>query len=282
MHEVMSTSTQPLNGYASRSAAGLLLTVLGEFVLPAATEGVWTGVLVAVLGDLGVEEKATRQVLMRTAARGLITSERHGRRARWLLTDAGRALLTEGTRRIYAPAASRPGWCGQWLVVLARAPEADRGARHHLQSRLGWAGLGKLAPGTWISPHPERYDEVHSVLSESELAADAHVFVGRLRDAGRPADLVASAWDLSAIEDYYGWFVGEFRARAPRTPEATLSRQVELIHYWRRSLLIDPALPRELLPRVWPGDQAEALFRRRHEQWRAAAWQRWRSLVAAA
>ena len=38
----------------SASAASLLLTILGEFVLPAG-EPVWTSALVRLLGELGVE-----------------------------------------------------------------------------------------------------------------------------------------------------------------------------------------------------------------------------------
>ena len=49
------------------SARGLLLTVLGEFVLPAGGSA-WTSAFIDVLGRLGVEEKAARQALMRTAA----------------------------------------------------------------------------------------------------------------------------------------------------------------------------------------------------------------------
>jgi phenylacetic acid degradation operon negative regulatory protein len=55
------------------SARGLLLTLLGEFVL---TEGgwAWTSAVIAAFARLGVEEKATRQALMRTAAAGWLTA----------------------------------------------------------------------------------------------------------------------------------------------------------------------------------------------------------------
>src|SRR5258707_2249018 len=93
------------------SARSLLLTVLGEYVLPAG-EPVWTGTLVAALGLLGVAEKAARQALARTAAEGWITSSRHGRLARWRLTHARRRLLTARAPRIYSFGARRPDWDG--------------------------------------------------------------------------------------------------------------------------------------------------------------------------
>ena len=82
------------------SARSLLLTVLGEFVHPNGSP-VWTATLVDALQVLGVEEKAARQALTRTAAEGMLSSERHGRRVLWSLTPQGHALLEEGTRRIY-------------------------------------------------------------------------------------------------------------------------------------------------------------------------------------
>ena len=89
--------------------------MLGEFVLPC-DEPVWTQVLLDVLGGLGVESKSARQALARTAAEGLLESDRAGRRVRWSLTAAGRRLLTDGAARIYGFAAdpgsgTAAGWC---------------------------------------------------------------------------------------------------------------------------------------------------------------------------
>ena len=82
------------------SARSLLMTVLGEYVLPR-DHPVWTWVLVDTLAGFGVEEKSARQALARAAAEGWLVSERVGRRARWGLTPPGRRLLTEGAQRIY-------------------------------------------------------------------------------------------------------------------------------------------------------------------------------------
>jgi phenylacetic acid degradation operon negative regulatory protein len=274
----MSTAADNAGG-SPRSAAGLLLTILGEFVLPLGDQGTWTSTLVSTMADLGVEEKAVRQVLMRTADRGLIRSEKHGRRAQWHLTASGRDLLVDGTERIYAFAGAARDWDGRWLVVLARVPETERGARHHLRSRLGWAGLGKLSAGTWISPHPERYKEVREVLADAGLGTEAHVFAGEGLGDRDPAELAATAWDLGSIEAHYRWFVDEFTGRGPRSDREALTRQIELVHHWRRSLLIDPGLPEEILPADWPGQRAADLFRRRHTEWQQAAQNHWTTLL---
>ena len=113
------------------SARGLLFTVLGEFVLPAGGAA-WTGTLIEVLRRVGIEEKATRQALMRTAGGGWLAPERVGRRTRWQLTAACRQLLTDGAERIYA-FGSGPDWDGRWLLVLARTPEAPARAAYPAQ-----------------------------------------------------------------------------------------------------------------------------------------------------
>src|SRR3979490_3138790 len=98
------------------SARSLLMTVLGEFVLPR-DHPVWTSVLVDVLGILDVEEKSARQALARSSGEGWVVSERVGRRVRWSLTPPGRRLLTEGAERIYDFGTESPAWDGSWLML---------------------------------------------------------------------------------------------------------------------------------------------------------------------
>src|SRR3954454_17770300 len=104
------------------SARSLLLTVLGEFVLPDG-HPVWTASLIDLLADLDVAEEAARQAIMRTADSGGIEADRVGRETRWSLTPAGTRLLREGTERIYGFAAEERPWDGRWLVVSAGVPE---------------------------------------------------------------------------------------------------------------------------------------------------------------
>jgi phenylacetic acid degradation operon negative regulatory protein len=92
--------------------------------------------------------------------------------------------------------------------------------------------------------------------------------------------MVATAWDLTAIEEQYEQFIEEFRDSAPGDSPAwyALTRQIELVHAWRRFPAVDPALPRELLPARWSGLEAARLFGERHRQWSAEARQGWKRL----
>lgn len=258
------------------SARGLLFTLLGEFVLTG--DGtVWTSAVLAALARLGVAEKATRQALMRTAAAGWLDAEKQGRRTRWRLTASARRLLTDGAERIYSFTGPAQHWDGRWLLVSARIPERDRRARHVLRSRLSWAGFGSLAPGLWISPHPDRQAEAVEVLRAAGVDRDAHVFVATRAGLADVRVMVATAWDLTAVEERYRAFLAEFTAPAPAD---VLARQVELVHAWRGFPSIDPVLPAELLPARWSGLTAARLFADRHQRWSADARLEWKRLNA--
>jgi phenylacetic acid degradation operon negative regulatory protein len=258
------------------SARGLLFTVLGEFVLPTGGSA-WTSAFIEVFGRLGVEEKAIRQALARTAADGWIQPERHGRRTRWLLTPDGDRLLTEGTERIYAFASSQRDWDGSWLLVLARVPETDRPTRHLLRTRLSWAGLGSPAPNVWITTHTERQDEVEQVLRQAGVTG-GQIFAAR-HQGGELGALVAQAWDIPAIEQQYEEFLADFASAAAADP---LTRLIELVHAWRRFPSVDPGLPARLLPARWSGARAAKLFAARHAKWSPDAVMGWIKLNKAA
>ena len=259
------------------SAPGLLLTVLGEFLLPSGGAAL-TAAFIDVLGRLGVEEKAARQALMRTAADGLLHARRVGRRTLWRLTAKGEQFLSEGAERIYGFQASQAEWDGRWLIVLARAPQTDRAARHVLRTRMMWAGFGSPAPGVWISTHVDRTKEAERVLHEAGLD-DGQIFLAE-HHAGGPLDaMVRQAWDLDALEEGYEQFLAEYSG--DNSGDAMVWT-VRLVHAWRRFPRVDPALPTTLLPARWSGVRAADLFTRRRAQWHAAAQAQWRQLVEAA
>jgi phenylacetic acid degradation operon negative regulatory protein len=259
------------------SARSLLLTVLGEFVLPR-TEPVWTQVLVDVLATLDVEPKSARQALARTAAEGLLTSDREGRRVRWSLSGPGRRLLTDGAARIYGFGSPAPAWDGRWFVLLVSVPEARRQLRHRLRARLAWAGLGSPAPGVWVTPDPGKQEEVAGVVADLGLAEVSSSFVGPFGAIGAERDVVAQAWDLAGVEKSYEEFLATFGEPGPAD---ALVRQIRLVHAWRRFPFLDPRLPVELLPRDWAGQRAAALFEELHKAWHEPAQARWRELGTA-
>lgn len=282
------TEAVPSEQWARRSQAlgvpstrGYLLTVLGEFVLPVGGR-VWTAALLDSLGALGVEERTARQAVWRSAERGLLESERIGRRTRWALSDAARRLLTEGTRRIYSLHREPRPWDGRWLLLYVSVPESQRDLRHRMRTRLGWAGFASLGSGTWLSPWIDREIEAREVLNDLGLASAAKSFIAKPGGIGDVNEMVSSTWPLGEIAAGYGAFLERFGTAPPaETGYDAFVNQVRLVHEWRRFPFLDPDLPGDLLPRDWSGYQAAELFHRLHEQWRSSAWTWWRERMEA-
>jgi phenylacetic acid degradation operon negative regulatory protein len=256
------------------SARSLLLTVLGEFVLPGGRP-VWTSTLIDLLGDLDVAEKAARQAIMRTADSGWIEASRIGRETRWSLTQAGTELLREGTERIYNFAAEGQSWDGRWLVLTVGVPENNRALRQRLRTQLGWAGLGSPSPGVWVTPRVDREARARKVLEDLHLLDGSWSFVAGAGAVGDERSLARAAWDLDDVERRYEDFLDLVSRRRPRTDRQSLIAQVRLVQEWRRFPLLDPGLPRELLPPRWTGSRAAEVFRERHAGWAPRARAAW-------
>lgn len=268
----ISTARVPHDWSAGRRSAGapsarsLLFTILGEFVLPSGGE-VWAGSAVRGLRSLGVEEKAARQAIARTAADGWLTGERVGRRTLWRLTGACTDLLSAGAERIYSFGESQENWDGRWVLLFV---DEANGERHHLRTRLAWAGFGPLRSGAWIAAHTEREAEARNALAGTNAVS----FVATSGEIGDPSEVIAQAWDLDALEDRYEEFVATFECAHPETDEDAFVSLTRLVHAWRKFPFLDPGLPRRLLPRRWTGDRAQGLFEDSRREWGPGA-RRW-------
>jgi phenylacetic acid degradation operon negative regulatory protein len=260
------------------SARSLLMTMLGEFVLPCGGP-VWTQALVSALALFGIEPKAARQALARTAAEGWLASERVGRKVRWSLTPPGRRLLSEGAQRIYAFGSDEVQWDGRWLVLLVSVPESRRDLRHQIRTQLSWAGFGSPGPSVWISPHASHQAEAQRILDDAGMSGSAMSFLASYGQIGSQDTLVARAWDVAGLEQRYEHFIDQFTALTPAASQDVLQAQTRLVHEWRRFPFLDPRLPAQLLPPNWSGAKAADLFHARHADWHQAAQRHWEHLT---
>ncbi len=251
---------------AGSSAKALLLTILGEFVLPAGGSA-WTQSLVGSLAALGVEERNARQAIARLAEQRVIVGERRGRRTRWSLTKDGRRLLVDGTRRIYEFGTADDPWEGRWLMVLYSISAPQRAKRHQLRSRLAFAGFGFFGTGAAITPHLDREALANEVLEDLGIVAGSLVIRAETGDLVPADELVRRAWDLDSVAERYRSFMADFGPRQPREPRLRFAALVHLVHEWRRFPFIDAEIPVQLLPASWPGGAAKRLFDQRHGAW---------------
>lgn len=261
---------------AARSA---LLTLLGEYVLPACGS-TWQETLIGGLETLGYKTPAARRALARSVSAGWLATERRGRRSRVHLTPATADMLRSGTDRIYS-FGDGWRWDGRWLLVVLRVPEERRAVRHQVRTRLAWAGFGSLGGGLWISPHVERERELHDAAGAASVA-ELVSFHAEIGDVGDPAKVVAEAWDLDEVSRAYRDFVARFDRLRPSSPQAVFRAQTQLVHEWRKFPFLDPDLPADVLPAHWPRQRAHDLFGERHSQWHGEAQQYFRTLEAAA
>ncbi len=258
---------------AATSSRELLITLLGELMLPAGGLA-WTQTMTTALGLLGVRDKAARQAINRLHQLGWLDRARVGRKTRWTIASPTRELLTDGAVRIYGLGLPTRGWDERWSILLASVPEARRNLRYRLTVGLTWAGYGSLGQGTWISPWPERETEALQVIHELDVPG-AVAFRGELGAVGTPGELAARAWDLVVLGAQYDAFLAEFgESDHVSGPADAARRLMALVHRWRRFPLLDPGLPGDLLPDGWSGHRAAELFAARRSAWQpvAATW----------
>lgn len=266
-------STPHARPRSGESAKSLLNTLLGEFVYPAGGAA-WTSTFVDALARLGVEEKAARQALARSATEGWLERERDGRRVRWRLTPPGMQRCIDGTARLESFGSVRADWDGRWLVVIVSVPEEQRALGHRLRRRLSWAGFGSLGQGTWITPHTDLEPEAERILAELDPPPRAMSFVSRFGALGEERDLIAAAWDLDDLQERYRSFMARFRAVKAADDASAFAAVTRLVHEWRRFAFRDPVLPAALLPTQWSGTRAKQLYDSRIDEWLPRA-QRW-------
>lgn len=254
------------------SARSLLISVLGQWVGPSATP-VWTSTLVGALEALGIEERAARQAVNRTAADGWLEGESVGRYTRWRLTASGRRLIGSAVPRVARSITSdREDWDGTFLLLTLVEPVADRAVRDRLASGLDFEGFGALGANLWVAVAADAREGATSVLDACGLADGALLFEARTVEGARsPADVVALAWDLETAAEAQQSFIDEFADARPGDEREAFALRTRMAHEWRNLLSVDPSLPAALLPPDWPGTRARRVFQERFTEWAAPA-----------
>lgn len=250
-------------------AGSLIISVFGDAILPRGGR-VWLGSLIRLLKPLALNERLVRTSVFRLAKEEWLCPETVGRRADYVLTNAGRRRFDEASRHIYASHA--PRWDQRWRLILAVGEFAPK-ERERLRQALFWQGFGVLGADCFVHPSADLTAVFDALVSEGLadylgrliplLAADS-----RSGLAANDSDLVRRAWDLELLGSAYGEFVLTYQ---PILAELHHYRQAEvdeedafllrtlLIHDYRRLLLRDPELPAVLLPVDWPGQKARLL-----------------------
>lgn len=245
----------------------LIFNLFGDYILPRGGR-IWAGSLLHLLDLLGVSERAARSTLSRMKQEGWFTTAKHGRESQYILTDAGRAICEQGNQRIFEPPVME--WDGCWHLVVYSLPEGKRALRNELRTKLIWYGFGRLAPGTWISPH--NWDtELRPILTTLGIENHVEMFSGQ-HHAASEQQMIHRCWDLSQLAQDYQTFLARYQpeyetlkidvenGRIHPTPTDCFIRRFWLTYAFQTFPLHDPNLPAQLLPADWPGHTARYLF----------------------
>lgn len=253
------------------SPSSLILTFYGAYgrAFPGSTVPV--AALIRLLGAVGVDAPSVRSAVSRLKRRGLLTADRPGSKAAgYAPSEAGRQLLEDGDRRVYA----RPVPDGRWLLAVFSVPESERGRRHVLRSRLARLGFGNAAPGIWIAPSHLEEETRHS-LGRLGLTPYVDLFTGTHTGFEPTAAAVARWWDLPALAAQHRSFLEVHEpvlrawSRRRKVPAEEAYRDyLPALDAWRRLPYADPGLPASVLPRDWPGERSAEVFFALHEKLR--------------
>jgi phenylacetic acid degradation operon negative regulatory protein len=277
---IVARNAVPARQVSPGSARSILLTLLGEFVLPKG-QPVWTSTLLSVLVGAGIAEKSARQAIARAATAGWIDGDRDGRRVSWTVTPGGRHLIESGSRRVHSMSHDGVAWDGRWLVLMTSLPASHRPLRAKFYRALHWTGFGNPSAGLWVNPHAGRIGEARKLIEDFGLSDLTYAFTGTALDIGvDTSQLVARSWDLQAVSHHYEAVTARFSTLRPRTGDAFLFHQVLLVNERQRLPFIDPGLPAELLPAGWAGRKSAAKLEALRDQWRGAAYARWDELAS--
>ena len=215
--------------------------LLGEYVGPAGGSA-WTEVLVEALALVGVQEKAARQAIARLAAEGMLVSHRHGRRARWELTDRGRRWLGEGrsrSTRFHWPADAA---IGKWLVLIVSLTEEQRDLRYQLNRRLVSLGWGPAGHSMWLNSGAVPEDVVATMLHGLGLDDRATMMRAEFLPPTRLAELVERAWDIPGLGARYRQFLADHSGPEPVSDAEAFERRGSRVRPVRGQLLDRPAI----------------------------------------
>ena len=279
LQPAMTATSAPRSRVSVGSARSLLLTVLGEFVLPSG-QAVWTSALLHALLGVGTAENSARQAIARSAAAGWLEGRKDGRQVRWRLTPAGRRVIEAGSRRVTALSSPRPAWDGHWRVLVVTVPNTQRDSRRKLYRGLSWAGFGNPTAGVWLTPHSERREQVDDLVSGLGLAESTMSFLGKTDSIGlTEAQIVRSGWDLESLEQRYREVAAQFDNPHPAPGDDTLFTHIRVLAELQRLPFSDPQLPEALLP-DWIGRRVTSHLQHLRSEWAPEVHARWADLNA--
>lgn len=183
------------------------------------------------------------------------------------ITDSSRSTYLQAEQRIYNDQMKE--WDHYWDLILMSSLDTENKAL--LKKELEWLGFANISTNLMAYPGCNRI-ELQRLLVDLNMSEQVVVFKAEtLQLFNNSVDTIGrmlrTNWPIDELRQRYLQFLDIFREigvllmqeNEQLEPVQAFQIRTLLIHYYRRILLKDPALPLELLPTDWPAISARTL-----------------------
>jgi phenylacetic acid degradation operon negative regulatory protein len=150
-------------------------------------------------------------------------------------------------------------WDKYWRLVIFDISEKQKSSRDALRRKLVELGFGQWQKSIYISPFDIEEDMVE-FLAAQKLFGQAYVLTAKHRLIGDARELASKVWPLEKINKRYWQIIAELEVlnKLPSLKQA--SELKKICHDYYQALLLDPCLPKELLPLDWGAKQCRIMI----------------------
>ncbi|MET1254256.1 PaaX family transcriptional regulator C-terminal domain-containing protein [Aliikangiella maris] len=248
---------------AGISCKSHIVTVFGDVVSPHGG-WIWLGSLIESLQPLGFSERLIRTSVYRLVQDDWLQVNKVGRRSFYAFTSTANRHYTKAARRIYS--LQHNGEDSGWLIVMPSFVPEDKLVS--LKRQLQWLGFSPLTSGAYAHPSIDADSLKETIqeldISDAVIIFSSHTFDSDSQDVLRK--LVFEKWQVDQLQHSYQTFIDCYQPiyevlnkQHKLTDQQGFLLRSLLIHEYRRILLRDHELPKNLLPENWAGNIAANL-----------------------
>ncbi|HCW4086258.1 TPA: phenylacetic acid degradation operon negative regulatory protein PaaX [Acinetobacter baumannii] len=248
------------------SGTSLISTIFGDSVLHRGGN-ISLASLIQLLELFGFNDRAVRTSVFRLVKNDWLCSDKIGRTSFYRITDSSRSTYLQAEQCIYNDQMKE--WDHYWDLILMSSLDTENKAL--LKKELEWLGFANISTNLMAYPGCNRI-ELQRLLVDLNMSEQVVVFKAEtLQLFNNSVDTIGrmlrTNWPIDELRQRYLQFLDIFREigvllmqeNEQLEPVQAFQIRTLLIHYYRRILLKDPALPLELLPTDWPAISARTL-----------------------
>ncbi|HHP4732675.1 PaaX family transcriptional regulator [Acinetobacter baumannii] len=248
------------------SGTSLISTIFGDSVLHRGGN-ISLASLIQLLELFGFNDRAVRTSVFRLVKNDWLCSDKIGRTSFYRITDSSRSTYLQAEQRIYNDQMKE--WDHYWDLILMSSLDTENKAL--FKKELEWLGFANISTNLMAYPGCNRI-ELQRLLVDLNMSEQVVVFKAEtLQLFNNSVDTIGrmlrTNWPIDELRQRYLQFLDIFREigvllmqeNEQLEPVQAFQIRTLLIHYYRRILLKDPALPLELLPTDWPAISARTL-----------------------